>query len=136
MAPAASRPDAPLNHPPHHGLILLLCCCALSAAAAGAPPSILFVLADDLGYGDISAYPNPGTRGRLHTPHVAQLAADGMMFTDAYAGYSVCAPSRRALMTGYHTGRECSGPSFTLPDLHFLWLFLRPSKCCLSTTFR
>ena len=69
---------------------------------AGAP-NILFVLADDLGYGDVSSYPNPSDR-RLHTPHIAALAAKGMRFTDAYAGYSVCAPSRRTLMAGFHSG--------------------------------
>ena len=67
------------------------------------PPSILFIMADDLGYGDISSYPNPSDR-RLHTPHIAALASKGMQFTDAYAGYSVCAPSRRTLMAGYHSG--------------------------------
>ena len=72
----------------------LLVAAAAAASAAAPQPSILFVLADDLGYGDISTYPNPSSR-RLQTPHVAQLAKDGMMFTDAYAGYSVCAPSRR-----------------------------------------
>jgi hypothetical protein len=64
---------------------------------AAHPPNIVFILADDLGYGDISSYPNPSER-RLLTPHVAALAKSGLQFSDAYAGYSVCAPSRRALM--------------------------------------
>lgn len=54
-------------------------------------------------YGDVSVYPNPSPT-RLSTPRLARLASEGMVFTQAYAGYSVCAPSRRTLMTGYHVG--------------------------------
>eukprot|EP00756_Hemistasia_phaeocysticola_P040049 Hpha_TRINITY_DN16844_c1_g2::TRINITY_DN16844_c1_g2_i1::g.152641::m.152641 len=76
----------------------------LSSSLAAAKPNILFVLGDDLGYGDVSVYPNPTKRGRLDTPRLEQLASEGMTFTDAYAGYSVCAPSRTTLMTGRHSG--------------------------------
>ena len=63
------------------------------------------MLQDDLGYGDISVYPSPlQAARRILTPNVDKLAAEGIRFTDAYAGYSVCAPSRRTLMTGYHVG--------------------------------
>ncbi|KAG4069324.1 hypothetical protein HA402_012177 [Bradysia odoriphaga] len=63
-------------------------------------PNIVFILADDLGYGDLSAY------GQQHftTPHIDQLAKQGMRFTQFYAGTSVCAPSRASLITGQHTG--------------------------------
>lgn len=63
-------------------------------------PNIVFILADDLGYGDLSAY------GQQHfsTPHIDQLARQGMLFTQFYAGTSVCAPSRASLITGQHTG--------------------------------
>ena len=63
-------------------------------------PNIIFVLADDLGYGDLGCY---GQR-RIQTPHIDRLAAEGMRFTDHYAGSTVCAPSRCSLMTGLHTG--------------------------------
>lgn len=68
---------------------------------AAQPPNIIFILADDLGYGDVGAY------GQQHikTPHIDVLAKAGMKFTDFYAGSTVCAPSRAALMTGQHTGR-------------------------------
>ncbi|RAK38662.1 UNVERIFIED_ORG: arylsulfatase A-like enzyme [Chitinophaga ginsengisegetis] len=64
------------------------------------PPNIVFILADDLGYGDLSAY---GQR-KFSTPHIDQLANQGMRFTQFYAGTSVCAPSRASLVTGLHTG--------------------------------
>ena len=63
-------------------------------------PNIVLVLADDLGYGDLSSY---GQR-HFETPHIDRLAAEGVRFTDHYAGAPVCAPSRCALMTGLHTG--------------------------------
>jgi len=63
-------------------------------------PNIIFVLADDLGYGDLGCY----GQTRIETPHLNRLASEGMRFTSAYAGSTVCAPSRCSLMTGYHTG--------------------------------
>ncbi len=65
-----------------------------------APPNIIFILADDLGYGDLGCY------GQKHiaTPNIDRLAAEGIRFTQAYAGGSVCTPSRSALMTGLHGG--------------------------------
>jgi arylsulfatase A-like enzyme len=63
-------------------------------------PNIIFILADDLGYGDV------GYQGqqKIHTPNIDKMAADGMRFTYCYAGTTVCAPSRASLMTGLHTG--------------------------------
>ncbi len=77
----------------------------LAAAAAPAPapisrPNILLILADDLGYGDLGCY----GQQRIATPHLDRLAAEGIRFTQAYAGSTVCAPSRCVLMTGRHTG--------------------------------
>jgi arylsulfatase A-like enzyme len=63
-------------------------------------PNIIFILADDLGYGDPSVY---GQR-KFRTPNIDRLAAEGLRFTQAYAGAPVCAPSRSALMTGLNTG--------------------------------
>jgi uncharacterized sulfatase len=64
------------------------------------PPNIVFILADDLGYGDLGCY----GQERINTPNIDRLAAEGMRFTDFYAGSTVCAPSRCVLMTGLHTG--------------------------------
>jgi arylsulfatase A-like enzyme len=63
-------------------------------------PNILFILADDLGYGDLGCY----GQKKVHTPNIDRLAAEGMRFTQFYAGSTVCAPSRACLMTGLHTG--------------------------------
>lgn len=63
-------------------------------------PNILFILADDLGYGHLGCY----GQTKIRTPNIDRLAQQGMRFTSAYAGCTVCAPSRSALMTGLHTG--------------------------------
>lgn len=64
-------------------------------------PNIVFILADDLGYGDLGCY----GQQQILTPRLDQMAAEGMRFTQFYAGCTVCAPSRSVLMTGQHTGR-------------------------------
>lgn len=64
------------------------------------PPNIIFILADDLGYGELGCY----GQTKIKTPNIDKLAADGMRFTQCYAGTTVCAPSRSCLMTGQHTG--------------------------------
>ena len=71
-----------------------------SPISKGAKPNIIFILADDLGYGDLGCY----GQEIIRTPNIDRLAAEGMRFTDHYAGSTVCAPSRCCLMTGYHTG--------------------------------
>lgn len=63
-------------------------------------PNIVFILADDLGYGDLEAY----GQKIIKTPRISELADEGMQFSNFYAGTSVCAPSRSSLMTGQHTG--------------------------------
>lgn len=76
---------------------------ALSCSGGANParkPNIVFILADDLGYGDLGCY---GQR-KVLTPNIDSLAAQGVRFTDCYAGSTVCAPSRCCLMTGKHTG--------------------------------
>lgn len=66
-----------------------------------AKPNIVFILADDLGYGDVGCY---GQR-LIHTPNIDRLSREGMKFNHFYAGASVCAPSRCVLLTGKHGGR-------------------------------
>jgi arylsulfatase A-like enzyme len=63
-------------------------------------PNIIFILADDLGFGDISCQ----GQTKFQTPNIDQLAAEGMTFTQHYAGSTVCSPSRSVLLTGQHTG--------------------------------
>lgn len=73
---------------------------AAQPADAAVPPNIVFILADDLGYGDLGCY----GQKLIQTPHLDRMAAEGMRFTDFYAGNTVCAPSRSVLMTGLHMG--------------------------------
>ncbi len=69
---------------------------------ADTKPNIILINADDLGYGDLSCY----GQKKFSTPNLDRLAQEGMRFTQAYAGDTVCAPSRCALMTGMHTGHS------------------------------
>nr|WKN40213.1 arylsulfatase [Tunicatimonas sp. TK19036] len=64
-------------------------------------PNIIFIMADDLGYGDLGCY----GQSQIQTPNIDRLAEQGMKFTQFYAGSTVCAPSRAVLMTGQHTGK-------------------------------
>ncbi len=84
---------------------LLLAVCFLPGFAPAAEqsrrPNIVVILADDLGYGDVQCY-NP-TRGKIPTPRIDRLAAEGMRFTDAHSSSAACSPSRYTLLTGrYH----------------------------------
>ena len=63
-------------------------------------PNIIFIMADDLGYGDLGSY----GQHQIKTPRIDRLASEGVRFTNFYAGSTVCAPSRSVLMTGQHTG--------------------------------
>lgn len=76
------------------------------------PPNILLIQADDLGYGDLSAY----GQARFETPSLDRLAREGIRFTQYYAGSTVCAPSRTALMTGLHTGHTWIRGNGRLPE--------------------
>ncbi len=98
------------------------CTIALSAAAISlaaettSRPNIVFVMADDLGYGHLGCY----GQEHIKTPHIDHMAEEGTRFTQFYAGHCVCAPSRSTLMTGYHTGhtsvRVNGGGAPLLPD--------------------
>lgn len=79
--------------------LFLVSCIAygVTGVVAAERPNIVFILSDDLGYGDIRAY-NPDSK--IPTPHLDQMAAEGMRFTDAHAGGSTCKPSRYALLSG------------------------------------
>lgn len=76
---------------------------ALAARAESSRPNIVFVLCDDLGYGDVQCL-NP-EHGKIPTPHADRLAAEGMTFTDAHSGSSVCTPTRYGLLTGRYSWR-------------------------------
>jgi arylsulfatase A-like enzyme len=69
----------------------------------GRPPNIVYILADDLGYGDLGCY-NPDSK--IPTPNLDRLAAEGIRFTDAHAPTSVCTPTRYAILTGRYSWRS------------------------------
>jgi len=72
----------------------------ITSCTSDKKPNIIFILADDLGYGDIGCY----GQTKIKTPYLDRMANEGMKFTQFYAGSTVCAPSRCSLMTGFHTG--------------------------------
>lgn len=84
----------------HLVTIVLFGSFCIQTALAADPPNIVFIIADDLGYGELGCY----GQEQIETPHIDRLAAEGMRFTQAYAGSHVCQPSRCVLMTGMHTG--------------------------------
>ena len=99
----------------HRLLPIILCLVALTACDDGGEPAqeststtpnIIVILTDDLGYGDLSGYGSP----RIHTPHLDQMAAEGIKMTSFYA-FPSCSPSRAALLTG------CYPPRVGIPDV-------------------
>ncbi len=83
------------------GIVFLLS--ALAAFAATSKPNLVFILCDDLGYGDVRCL-NPA--GKIATPNLDRLAAQGMRFTDAHSSSAVCSPTRYSLMTGRYNWRS------------------------------
>ena len=76
--------------------------CKDKAPEKEVPMNVIYILADDLGYGDIGCY----GQQKIKTPNLDKMAREGMLFTQHYAGCTVSAPSRCSLMTGLHTGHS------------------------------
>ena len=105
--------------------ILLICFFFLvqkGFANPGNRPNIIIILADDLGYGDLGCY----GQEKIQTPNIDRLAREGMRFTQAYAGSTVCAPSRCSLMTGLHNGHN------RIRDNVPLGIFLQPDDFTIA----
>lgn len=83
-------------------LIFFLIPVFLSAQQQKTKPNIIYIYADDLGYGELGSY----GQTKIKTPHLDQMAKEGMRFTQHYSGAPVCAPSRSILMTGKHSGHS------------------------------
>lgn len=81
-------------------LIILASSCNTKGTAETTKPNIIFIMADDLGYGDLGCY----GQTKIKTPNLDKMATEGMRFTDHYAGSTVCMPSRASLLTGYDQG--------------------------------
>lgn len=85
---------------------------ACTPAAIQTPPNIVLIMADDLGYGDLSCYGNP----TIQTPSIDQLAAEGIRFTDYHSNGAVCSPTRAALLSGMYQQRV------GIPGVVYTWL--------------
>jgi len=83
----------------------------LAAEGAKRKPNLVFLMADDMGSGDVGCY----GQAKIRTPHIDRLAREGVRFTDFYAGAPVCAPSRGTLMTGLHMGHAYIRDNRELP---------------------
>jgi arylsulfatase A-like enzyme len=108
-------------------------CAPRPSAIVSEQPNIVFILADDLGYGDLSCY------GQTHfsTPALDRLAAEGIQFTACYAGSTVCAPSRASLMTGRHTGTAWVRGNYETGPFGFgAGLALRPQDTTLAQVLK
>ena len=86
--------------PMNRSAFAMLACCLACQITCASQPNIIFIMADDLGYGDLGCY----GQKLIATPHIDRLAAEGIRFSQAYAGGPVCTPSRSVLMTGLHNG--------------------------------
>lgn len=88
-------------------LLGFILCFTFNLLSLSERPNIVFLLADDLGYGDIKAF--GGGKSKVPTPHFDQLCRDGMKFTNAHVTNSVCVPSRTSIMTGRYAFRFKKG---------------------------
>jgi arylsulfatase A-like enzyme len=82
-------------------LIFMLLSCRQEIKSAA--PNIIYVLADDLGYGDLGTF---NKEGKIKTPHLDQMARQGMIFTDAHTSSAVCTPTRYGILTGRYNWRS------------------------------
>ncbi|MCF6312367.1 MAG: arylsulfatase [Verrucomicrobiales bacterium] len=100
---------------PHFYVLLglLLFACVSTTSAANKPTNIIFIMADDLGYAELGSY----GQKKIRTPHLDQLAKEGMRFTRHYSGNAVCAPSRCVLLTGKHPGHAWVRSNKATPPL-------------------
>ncbi|MBI1830437.1 MAG: sulfatase-like hydrolase/transferase, partial [Planctomycetes bacterium] len=105
-------------------LTLVLSFAPAALAQPAKKPNIIFILADDLGYGDLGCY----GQKKIKTPNLDRMASQGLRFTQAYAGSTVCAPSRCVLMTGKHTGHAAIRGNALVP--------LRPQDITIATLLK
>jgi arylsulfatase A-like enzyme len=89
--------------PTPRGLATLILLLLAPLARAAEKPNIVFILADDLGYGDVSSF---NKDSRIQTPHIDRLSAQGMRFTDAHSASAVCTPTRYGIITGRYPWRS------------------------------
>ena len=84
-------------------LLALIACANQKKEISGKLPNIVFIMADDMGYGDAGCY---NRESLIPTPNIDQLASEGMLFTDAHSPAAVCTPSRYGLLSGRYCWRQ------------------------------
>jgi arylsulfatase A-like enzyme len=104
--------------------VLIILPIANSSASSKKNPNIIFLMADDMGYGDLQSY---NSKSKINTPHLARLAKEGRRFTDAHSPASVCVPTRYGLMTGRYPFRMKSSRGGPL---------LEPNRLTLPSVLR
>ena len=117
-----------LSSSPMKRSLALLACLAQASIAAPAKPNVVLILADDLGYGDISYN---GAKGAV-TPNIDKLASEGINFTDAHSSSSTCTPSRFALITGKYPFRQ-KGTGILPGDAEMI---VKPGTTTLPSIFK
>ena len=118
-------------------IILILACWCGTTLQAGEKPNIIFIFADDLGYGDLACYGHPYAK----TPALDQLAKEGTRFTQAYVTGVTCCPSRTGMMTGKFPGTFAKymsdhGPCGCCRGLWSLWAQKKPTKLWVDAVRR
>ncbi len=106
--------------------------CTTVAGWAETKPNIVFILADDLGYGEVGF----NGQSRFATPNIDRIAREGIVFTDHYAGSTICAPSRNTLMTGHHTGHATVRNNFVGGGNDGGRVALKPSDVTIAERLR
>ena len=102
-------------------------CLPIGDPPLGYRPNFVLVMADDLGYGDLGSY----GQTRIDTGHLDRLASQGLRFTEAYSGSTVCRSARNALMTGMHTGHTTIRGNKRQNEIH-----LRPEDVTVAEVLR
>ncbi len=108
--------------------ILSFCTSCIPHASKDKKPNIIFILADDLGYGELGVY----GQEKIETPHIDALANSGMRFTQHYSGAPVCAPARYVFLTGQHTGHAFIRGNDEWNERGDVWNY---EKACLNPAF-
>jgi len=118
-----------LSHPFVAIALLNASGCVQAAASSPAKPNIVFILADDIGYGDLGCY----GATRVKTPNLDRLAKQGCRFADAHTTASTCTPSRRSLLTGAYSWRQQAGSAIARGDMP---LSIKPGTTTLPSLLK
>ena len=110
----------------------LLLLSTLASSAAEQPPNVIFMLTDDLGYSDVGCY----GAGKVKTPHIDQLAAEGVRFTDFHTAASICSPSRAAFLTGAYPQRAGLYMGINPNRTAHWFLGLHPDEITIAEQFK